>query len=806
MIPETTAGKRAYAGLFVVALATLMYEILLTRIFSVTMWYHYSFMAVSIAMFGLTVGAIVVYLMPGRFTPAGAKRSLAWSSLLFAATTVLCFLIHMRIPFVIEGETPEWPWLALTYSVVSVPFIFSGIAVSVALTKFPWQIGRLYAADLAGAALGCIALVYTLDLTDGPTAVFVVGAAAAAGALLFASEASLKAAGGIAVALCVALGAFAAVNTVMISKGRPLIRLVWVKGAEESPASYERWNSFSRIRVWGSVRRMERPFGWGMSPVYPTDRRVRQLHMNIDAGAYTVIPEFDGNVGGVGYLKYDVTNIAHYIRPSSDVLVVGAGGGRDVLAALAFDQSSVTAVEINEDILETVNEKFGRFTGHLDRHPKVNFVVGEARSYVAGGDEKYDIIQVSLIDTWAATAAGAFVLAENSLYTVEAWEVFLRHLKPGGALTFSRWYYRDSPAEMYRLTSLAAASLDRLGVETPRDHIVIVRSLWRGRMRNIPHGVGTILVSPQPFSEDDVDSLREIVRALRFDMVLSPESALDSKFAAIASAEDRAELARRFPFDISPPTDDRPFFFNMMRLGDVFGDDEPPENAVRFNMKAVSVLGHLLLIVMGLTALCIVVPLALTAHKEALASAAPLFIFFIAIGLGFMFVEISQMQRLIVFLGHPTYGLSVVLFSLLLSSGLGSYTTRGIKPGERAAGAVLRLALMLCALIAFGLLAPRAVGSLSAAGTPARIALAVAMLFPIGLFMGMAFPLGMKLAAGRSPAVTPWLWGLNGAASVNASVLAVAVALAAGISASFWCGVGCYALGVASFLWARRIG
>ena len=233
----------------------------------------------------------------------------------------------------------------------------------------------------------------------------------------------------------------------------------------------------------------------------------------------------------------------------------------------------------------------------------------------------------------------------------------------------------------------------------------------------------------------------------------------------------------------------------------MFRDDPGADSAIRFNMKAVAVLGRLMLIVSALTALCILLPLALTARREALGGTTPLFCFFAAIGLGFMFVEISQMQRLIVFLGHPTYSLSVVLFSLLLSSGLGSYSTQRMSGHALGKETVLRFLLLLCFLLVFGLLAPHAVQSYRGMGTALRIGVAVAMLFPLGLFMGMAFPIGMKLAASRSSAILPWLWGLNGATSVNAAVFAVAISLTAGISVAFWCGVLCYAVAFICFLW-----
>jgi len=801
---DVVATRGTYAGLFFVALSTLMYEILLTRIFSVTMWYHYSFMAISIAMFGMTVGALLVYLLPRRFTMESAKHHMALSSLLFSVTIVLCFLIHLRIPFATEGDSVALTWLALTYTVISIPFVFSGIGICLSLTKFPRQVSRLYASDLAGAAAGCVLVIYAVNLTDGPTAVFLCALAAAAGAAFFAFDGNSGTLKWVALLVCILTTVFVAVNSAFIAKQNPLLRLTWVKGAKEPPGLYEKWNSFSRIRVWGDKQNPKTPFGWGLSPNTPV-MKVRRLDMNIDAGAYTPITHFDGDVDKLEYLKYDVTNIAHYLRPDADVLVVGAGGGRDVLSALAFNQPSVLAVEINGDIIEAVNERFGDFTGHLDRRPEVTFVNDEARSFVAGGEDKYDVIQISLIDTWAATAAGAFVLAENSLYTVEAWRVFLEHLNPDGILTVSRWYLRDGPAEMYRLTSLASASLKELGVKDSRRNIVVVRSLWWGRARNQPVGVGTMLVSPDPFSEDDLNSLWRVCKDLEFEIVLSPRTEFESTFTKIAEGKDPETVVAGFPIDISAPTDDRPFFFNMLRLRDMFKEELSEKAVIRFNLRAVSLLGFLLGIVLALTLLCIVLPLLLTTRREALKGTLPLFVFFAAIGLGFMFVEISQLQRLIVFLGHPTYGLSVVLFSLLLSSGLGSLLTQKVRDEGISRSGVVRLISLLCVLGLFGALTPAAVQALQESSTPARIAVASGMLCPLGLFMGMAFPLGLKLASFRSGAVTPWLWGINGATSVCASVLAIAIALSMGISATFWSGFVCYGAALAAFLWASRV-
>ena len=303
----------------------------------------------------------------------------------------------------------------------------------------------------------------------------------------------------VSVALIVA----AAGHTVLVWRGFPVLRILYVKAGFEARPLYERWNSYSRIRVFGNPDAVEKPYAWGLSPRFPADRTVKQLHLDIDVAAGTVLTKKPATPAEAEHLEYDVTNIGYYLRPKGHALVVGVGGGRDVLSALQFGASKVTGVEINTNILETLNGRSGEFTGHLDRDPRVRFVNDEARSFIARNDERFDVIQISLIDTWAATAAGAFVLSENSLYTVEAWDIFLTHLTPRGLLSVSRWSFSDRPGEVYRMTALATAALQRRGVADPRAHMAIVRSIRGDGGDNAPDGIGTLLVSPSPLDAGD---------------------------------------------------------------------------------------------------------------------------------------------------------------------------------------------------------------------------------------------------------------------------------------------------------------
>ncbi len=582
----------------------------------------------------------------------------------------------------------------------------------------------------------------------------------------------------------------------LVWKHFPIFRILYIKGSFESRPLYEKWNSYSRVRVNGNPNALVEPQGWGLSRTLPPDLRVRQLQMDIDVVAGTVMTGYDGTPASVPHLAYDVTNLAYRVRPVSNALVIGAGGGRDVLSALTLGAQSVVAVEINKDILRTVNGRFGDFTGHLDRDPRVRFVNDEARSYIARSAGRYGLIQISLIDTWAATAAGAFVLSENAIYTTEAWTTFLGHLTPDGMLSVSRWYYRNSPAEVYRTLTLAVEALHRAGIDNPRAHIAIVRNMNFANRPETPDGVGTLLVSARPFTAAELGTLDRVATQLQFEVMFSPTVSRDPLFEQLTGPAAAAAIAG-YPLRINPPTDDSPFFFNMLRLRDLLRLDLLEGGKQSNNLKAVATLGVLLGAVALLTFLCIAVPL--WSRRSDVRGATPLLVFFIAIGLGFMLIETSQMQRLIIALGHPTYALTVVLFGLLLSSGAGSYLTARIPEAQVRRAGAQRLMVLIAVLLVFGAVTPAVVRATAAASTPLRILSALLLLFPAGLVMGMAFPMGMKLAATRAAPLTPWLWGLNGAASVFAAVLSVCIALTWSISSAFWSGWVAYVVALLAF-------
>jgi predicted membrane-bound spermidine synthase len=789
-----------YGGLFVVTLSTLMYEIALTRIFSVTAWYHFAFAAVSLALFGMTVGALAVYLLPERFRLESTRAHLWVFSLLFAVAIAVCFIIQLQIPFRPKLDE-RGITVVLTCVVISIPFILSGIVVCLALTRFPARLNRLYGADLAGAAAGCFLLVLLLARVDAPSGVVIVGAIAAIGALLFALDARSRTGIALALVALAALGGLGGANAALHRNHQPLLRIMWSPFGREPLHDYERWNAFSRVTVDGDPDRLTRPSGYGLSPVAPETRNYRQLVMIIDLIAGTPLVGYTGNPDESDFLRYDVTNIAHYIRNDGDVLVIGVGGGRDVLAALEFEQRSVTGLEINPSVLWFTLDKFGDYTGHLDDDPRVRIVNDEARSWITRNDQRFDIIQITLIDTFAASSAGAYALTENGLYTTEAWHTFFDHLQPNGVLSVTRWHslYGGKPIETWRSVALAAQTLKERGVENPRQHILLYAAP-SGLLGSRP---GTLLVSPDPFTPEDFETIRAEMDRLQFQPVLTPDFAADSVFEGLVSPDGPDAAVDSVKEDISPPTDDRPFFFLAADFesffnGTVFDDT--------YLLEPVLALGILAPTVMILSVLFIIVPLLLTRRRTRAAGNGhtAFYAYFAAIGLAFLLVEVSQLQRFSIFLGHPTYALTVVLFSLLLSSGIGSMLSERFIRHDRPLTLLAPVLALLLALGAFALFAPAALDAAESETTPLRIALAVGLLSSVGIIMGMPFPIGMRLASSRPGTPTEFLWGINGAMSVCASVLGTVIALFWGISIALWVGIVFYVFAAAALVVLTR--
>jgi hypothetical protein len=783
-----------YAALGLVTAATLMLQIIETRIISVTSWYHLAFFVISIAMFGLTAGAVFVYWRTERFRPERLSHDLAVAALAFALATDLAILVQLTL---VTGASPSltslvaWAEFALC---LAVPFFFSGVVVSLALTRSPYPIGKVYAADLIGAAIGCIGVLVLLNVTSGPSAVLWVGALIGLAALGFASSGlgNLHESASLSAKLfryrrSIVMGCllFAIANTLTTYGVRPTI----IKDHLEASAdlAYDRWNSFSRITVAQSDTGP--PTMWGPSPRLPPST-IEHRSLTIDGGAGTSIYRFDGNLASLGFLRYDVSNLAYAIPNLKTGAVIGVGGGRDILSQRLFGVRDVTGVEINPLIIELLKRHFSDYTtiATLDG---VKFEIDEARSWFARTPRSFDVIQMSLIDTWAATGAGAFTLAENGLYTVEAWQRFLGRLNPGGLFTVSRWYAPGEVNETGRLVSLGVATLLANGAAEPRRHLFLAAA---GK-------VATLIVTKFPLSPAALGALKDAAEANEFTVLLSPDTAAPSTMLEeIVSAPDRRTLDQAttgFYLDLTPPTDARPFFFNQLRFTTMFDPDVfshfSHTGVFAGNLIATLTLAMLVLISVALVAATIIVPLRPTVREAGWQLAVGGTIYFALIGVGFMMIEIALLQRMSVFLGHPVYALSVVLFSLIIWTGFGSMASERIclaGAGKLVAWSVASAAY----LFALPLWLPPLLADLDGADLLVRAGFCVLVLAPAGFLMGFGFPTGMRLVSAISTGPTPWFWGINGAAGVLAASVAVVTSIALSIDTTLRIGAACYLL------------
>ncbi|MGH8692520.1 MAG: hypothetical protein ACREUS_15970 [Burkholderiales bacterium] len=776
------------AALFLVALTTLMFEVLLTRVFSLTLWYHFAFMAISLAMLGMTLGALLVFMRPQAWPEPTLLRAMGRCALLFAISMTAVILLH-SVMFVPNPNAYALP-ITLTFTAAALPFVFSGIFVCLALTRFPRRIGQLYAVDLAGAAIGCLAVIASLHWLDGVGAVICCAmlAALASTFLLRGVERALAVLVTTALAGATAWAAFHLARYDLAA-----FPIQYVKGVDRYEVDYERWNSFSRIAVM-------KPIGWdvpawSLSSAYAGSLDVPSRSLQIDAGAGMSLIAFDGDLGKLDILRWDVVNFPHHLRRNARICIVGSGGGRDILAAKVFGQKQVLAVEINADILNVVNGRFGDYTGHLDRDPIVRLVNDEARSYLAREKERFDIVQVTFIDTWAATAAGAYTLTENSLYTVEGWKIFLDRLEDDGLLAVSR----GINPELDRLVALGRAALLASGATHPERHMVLVTNR-HGKRKGSFGPMGILLVRKTPFPQDELAAVRRAAAQMRFDVDLEPGAAKTRLLLALATGRGMEDELARGAINYAAPTDDQPFFFNLHRLASW----KLARNGL-LSWQPALLVADLLVGVSVLALLCIALPLAFARTAFARADL-PFLCFFAAIGAGFMLIEISMLQRLIIFLGHPTYSLSVILFTLLLASGIGSRLSARVAGDRIRTAGIGVLALLTAILAAAGLSTAPLMAAFQSSETPVRIAVSAGLLAAMGIFMGTAFPLGMRLAMAVRPQLGPWLWAVNGAVSVVASVLAVVIAMASGISTSFWAGVASYLIAAAAFVLTARSG
>jgi len=785
------------AGVFLITFAVLVFQIVQTRILSVIAWYYLAFFAISVAMLGMTAGAVWVYLRRDRFTPDRFSTLLSDTSLLTAVAMPASVLVQFTlITTLVPTVTSVLGW-ALLMAAMTVPYVFAGITVSLALTRSPFPVSLVYGIDLLGAALGCAAVVWILDVLDGPTAILLAGLIAGLAALAFARAAV----DGERVVLSArprwrrpAFTVLILAILIPLNLSTPVgFKPVMVKDVFENRWSsrFERWNSYSRIVAYQPGE--SSPQLWAPSPRTP-DRRIQQAYLNIDGGAGTSMPHFDGTRESIDFLKYDLVNLAYHLPGIEKSAVIGVGGGRDVLAAHLFGVKDITGVELNEifiDLLTT--DPFYAAFSNVRSIPGLTLEVDDARSWFAATDQSFDLIQMSMIDTWAATSAGAFSLSENGLYTLEGWRAFTRRLSDSGVFTVSRWYNPGDVNESGRMIALALATMMDAGAADPRRHIFVARG---GQ-------IATLVLSKSAFRPAQLEILRSATARLQFDVLVDPDGEPESAvLKAIVAAKDRRQLdaaAGTELLDLTVPTDNRPFFFNQLRFRHLpqmipaVARSELQTGVMRGNLMA-SLTLVLILVIATIAVVCtIVLPLRRTAGAASRALVGAGTAYFALIGTGFMFAEISLLQYFGILLGHPIYAMGVCLFSLILSTGIGSLAS-GRFPLDTAGRISLWGAIVGAYLIAAPFVLPDLFEIVTARPLPVRIALSLAVVMPVGFLMGFAFPTGMMLVERIDRGPTPWFWGINGAMGVLASVVAVMIGMAFGINVTMVLAGACYLL------------
>jgi spermidine synthase len=755
------------AGTALSSFSALLLELALTRLFSVVLFYHFAFLAISIALLGLGAGGVVAHLAKNQLDGIETRRLIWWLCILNCLSVPLVLEVVLHSSVSLELTSANFLRLSAVYLASAVPFFFTGIEFSVLFARSPIPATWIYGADLLGGALACILLVPLLSLIGGPNAVFLSGFAAAAAAMVWASSPKLK-------RVAITGAALIAVLMLLNRSGR-IADIVYAKGQfrDKSWVEFARWNAISRVEV---------------------DRQNSAKVIVIDADASTYIMnaapgEWQGTVWEKNLMSAPPA-LVNVLRPHGEYAIIGPGGGVDILRALSNGSSRITGIEINPIIANDImRSRYSAYSFQLYQRPQVHIEVTDGRSFIRASRDQFDVLQMTLVDTWASTAAGAFALSENNLYTVEAFREYFGHLRPDGMVAITRWEFRQ-PREALRVVSVAMQALHDLGIADARSNFIVV-SEGELDADGIPVAV---LAKKTAFTMKEEEAVRNHLSLYpALTPLYLPSKSEPSPFSDLIQSNDPKRFAATYAYNIKPVYDNAPFFFFTLKLKQVLtaaGEDEGIDWKVNLG---VVVLGMVLLIsIFGVVAF-LILPLAVTQSRRQ--NPAPLF-YFVLLGLGYIMVEIAFIQRFVLFLGHPTYALTVVVFLLLLSSGAGSVISRRWQMERGRLWFPLLIAgLTISVYVA---LLPRLLNGL--VGVPFLVKLLVsgALLVPLGFIMGMPFPGGLA-ALSDSRSSVEWAWAMNAAASVLGSVLAIVIAIQFGLNATLACGAAAYLLALAVY-------
>ena len=770
-------------GIGLSSFAALLLELGLTRLFSVVLFYHFAFLAISIALLGLGAGGVCAYLFRTKLAKLGTQSfaSALCCANAIAIPAVLEVVLH--IPVSLELTWMNLLKLSAIYLSSAVPFFLVGLLFSVVFARESRTIARLYGADLLGGALACLAIVPLLNWVGGPNAILFAAVAMALAARVWANRPVIRRA---SAALAAILLAVIAAN----HSGR-LVDVIYAKGTLRDKAwvEFARWNAISRVEV---------------------DRQGDNARaIVIDADASTYVMNADPHVWeGTAWQKNLMASppaLANVLRPHGEYAIIGPGGGVDVLRAVANGSPSVTGIEINPIIATAVmRDRYADYSQHLYQRPEVHMQVTDGRSFVRNADQHFDVVQMTLVDTWASTAAGAFALSENSLYTVDAFLEYFEHLKPDGLIAITRWEFRE-PREALRVVSVATEALHQLGVANPANNFIVVSE---GDLDEDGIPV-VVLAKKSAFTREEEDAVRaHLERNEDLAALYLPSEPGQNPFSKLIARNDPSGFARDYPYNVAPVDDNAPFFFFTLKTDQILHDGGLQRGIDWKVNLGVVVLGMVFIISAIAVLVFLLAPMLIGGGR--VQRALPL-LYFVCIGLGYILVEIAFIQRFVLFLGHPTYALTVVIFLLLLSSGAGSLFSRSWLSDAGRAWVPLIFLMIAIAVYTWGL--AHLLTWLIGLPFPAKLVVSAAVLVPLGFAMGMPFPTGLRALATTAELELPasefgepantadnsieWAWAMNAAASVLGSVLAMVIAIHFGLNITLACGGVAYLVALA---------
>jgi hypothetical protein len=824
---STSPSRSSLLVILMISASTLAFEIDLTRLFSVAQFYHFAFMIVSIALLGFSASGTFLAIIP-KIIDKNPRESLGWLSLATSSCFLGSYFIINWLPFdsfSIAWDRDQVLILILHYLALSSPFFFGGLAVGILLTIYPQAAGTSYAANLMGSALGCIVALATPKILSGEGIVVICSGLAALASLIcippVRKKVNLKS-GHNPIYLKISFQNFPSiifsifVLCILIFtlrdfglrlKGRsslswlnlrlsPYKSLSYALQYPDAQVIYSRWNSFSRIDLVHSSGIRSMP---GLSYRYleiPPPQN--GLFLDGDEPSPVVLPGAD-----LSFNDYLPGVIAFHLRPAANVLILEPRGGLDILTALNSGATQVTAVEINPLIVEAAQQIYS--------DPRIHLFIESDRSYLQSSAESYDVVVLSLANSYHPVRSGAYSLGEDYRYTVEAFQEMLDRLNSGGLLVVTRWL-QTPPSESLRAFALAVTSLERSGAN-PRTQIVAFRG----------YNTSTLLVKNGDFTPDELLNIRQFATKRAFDLTYAPDIHPDEvnqynisfkpieyqTFTALLNTYPRESFYTSYPYDVSPPTDDHPFFGHFFKWSQTrqvlteLGKTWQP-----FGGAGYFVILALLLLSTFLAGILILLPVGIVRWRSIFLNksnnktpgASPKFlpppspkylipfIYFCLLGLAYLCVEISLIQRFILFLSNPTYAFTGVLFSILLFSGLGSRFSKHIP---------IRLALPILVLMLFveSTLLPEFFEITLGLPLIIRMGLTTLVLAPIGFLMGLPFPSGIQRLSSQNnhPMLIPWIWAVNGATSVVASILASLLVLTFGLHLVLQIGAVCYA-------------